>query len=672
MKPIATTVLTFVVIAGLSLPLFKAKADITSGLVGYWTFDEGTGSVAGDSGSGNHDGTINDSPLWVAGKVGSGALDFSLGGTVSLGVIQDTYPLSECAWIKTSSEGTSGYIISSLHFSIPYTGNGADQIGAYNNMGIVVSDSNVIDVGTWHHVCITADDTGNATIYIDGDANASGNIGVQTATSAFTVAATSFPGIIDDVRIYSRELSSLDVSELYDTTSGAAPDTTAPVVSSVASSTTATTASVTWDTDEAADSQVFYGLDTSYGNSTTLDTATTTSHDVPITGLSPSTLYHFKVVSADDSSNVGSSTDHTFLTQASDVDPPVISNISASGITTSAATIAWTTDEVADSQVYYGLTSSYGSSSNLDSSLVTSHSVGLTNLQAGTTYHYLVVSRDSSDNTASSTDQTFDTTGSDVTAPIVSLGSPSGILAAGTTDVTISVATDEAATCKYGTNAGTAYGSIASTFLTTGGTTHSQSITGLSSGSHSYYVRCIDGSSNSNASDFTISFTIDQASSGSGGSRARSSSGGSTGGRFAVTTNSPVSANGTNLVSSYSQPSLSQFIELLIAIGAISPDKAASARALYPTTSVAAPPSLTFTRNLAISYSGADVRSLQQYLNSKGFMVAHTGVGSPGNETDQFGKATQAALKAYQTAVGLPATGLFGPLTREAVLRGAP
>ena len=98
---------------------------------------------------------------------------------------------------------------------------------------------------------------------------------------------------------------------------------------------------------------------------------------------------------------------------------------------------------------------------------------------------------------------------SDATAPVRSAGLPSGNQSAGTTQVTLSLTTDESATCKYGTTASTAYASIATTFATTGGTSHSDTITGLSNGqSYNYYVRCIDGSSNSNTDDYTISFSV--------------------------------------------------------------------------------------------------------------------------------------------------------------------
>ena len=88
--------------------------------------------------------------------------------------------------------------------------------------------------------------------------------------------------------------------------------------------------------------------------------------------------------------------------------PPVISSISSGIPTTTSATITWTTDEAATSQVNYGTTTSYGIASS-SATLATSHSIALTGLTASTAYHFQVQSVDSQGNTATSSDQTFTT-----------------------------------------------------------------------------------------------------------------------------------------------------------------------------------------------------------------------------------------------------------------------
>jgi len=69
--------------------------------------------------------------------------------------------------------------------------------------------------------------------------------------------------------------------------------------------------------------------------------------------------------------------------------------------------------------------------------------------------------------------------------------------------------------------------------------------------------------------------------------------------------------------------------------------------------------------NLTVGSVGEDVRTLQKFLNDKGFTVANSGPGSPGNETTRFGLLTKAALAKFQASVGIsPASGFFGPITR--------
>ncbi|HEX9505800.1 MAG TPA: LamG-like jellyroll fold domain-containing protein, partial [Acidimicrobiia bacterium] len=160
-----------------------------------------------------------------------------------------------------------------------------------------------------------------------------------------------------------------------------APDTTPPVISAVAASGITTTgATIGWTTDESSDTRIDYGLSNAYGQSTALNTALVTAHSQQLSGLTASTTYHYRVRSTDAAGNPAISGDFTFTTAAPDTTPPVISAISSSGVTTTTATIGWTTDELSDSQVEYGTTIAYGTSATQDSALVTGHSQQLSGL----------------------------------------------------------------------------------------------------------------------------------------------------------------------------------------------------------------------------------------------------------------------------------------------------
>jgi beta-lactamase superfamily II metal-dependent hydrolase len=141
---------------------------------------------------------------------------------------------------------------------------------------------------------------------------------------------------------------------------GGAPDITPPVISAVnASSITSASAVITWTTDELSNSVVDYGLTTAYG-STVTNTAMVTSHSISLSGLTASTLYHYRVKSTDASNNTATSTDYTFTTLA----PPVsklIESFADGNFTTNpvwgGTTTTWTV--VASSDVAAGATNSY-------------------------------------------------------------------------------------------------------------------------------------------------------------------------------------------------------------------------------------------------------------------------------------------------------------------------
>src|SRR6185295_437878 len=61
------------------------------------------------------------------------------------------------------------------------------------------------------------------------------------------------------------------------------------------------------------------------------------------------------------------------------------------------------------SKVNFGTSTAYGLSSQLDTTLALTHTVILSSLKRGTTYHYQVVSRDAANNTSTNPDASFKT-----------------------------------------------------------------------------------------------------------------------------------------------------------------------------------------------------------------------------------------------------------------------
>ncbi|TMF02898.1 MAG: hypothetical protein E6I52_08655 [Chloroflexi bacterium] len=87
---------------------------------------------------------------------------------------------------------------------------------------------------------------------------------------------------------------------------------------------------------------------------------------------------------------------------------PLISKVTVSpGLTSTSARITWITDVLADGQVEYGPTASYGRATPIDTRVDWRHDMQLTGLAAASTYHYRVRSRDATGALAVSADQTF-------------------------------------------------------------------------------------------------------------------------------------------------------------------------------------------------------------------------------------------------------------------------
>ncbi len=111
--------------------------------------------------------------------------------------------------------------------------------------------------------------------------------------------------------------------------------------------------------------------------------------------------------------------DPDFVPTAAPVDntPAVLSAVTACCLTTSNATITWTTSEPADGQVQFGTTTAYGSATTVDPTMVVSHNVLLLGLQSATVYHYRVISTDRGGNVTQSQDFTFSTATPGTTPP---------------------------------------------------------------------------------------------------------------------------------------------------------------------------------------------------------------------------------------------------------------
>ena len=181
-------------------------------------------------------------------------------------------------------------------------------------------------------------------------------------------------------------------------------DPNPPVIRDIVVETTDTTATISWKTNERTTGDVTYGPTVAYEDGAASDGMTALSHAVTLTGLTPNQGYHYEITAVDVDGNATPSGDKTFRAYY-DTAPPVIGgiNVTVSGNT---ATVTWTTDELATSQVDYGTTNVYGTTAE-NAALTMAHSMVIGNLSAESSYHFQVSSADVNGNTAVSDDQTL-------------------------------------------------------------------------------------------------------------------------------------------------------------------------------------------------------------------------------------------------------------------------
>lgn len=281
-------------------------------------------------------------------------------------------------------------------------------------------------------------------------------------------------------------------------------DTISPVISEISiNDLTGDSVTISWVTDEPGDTQIEYSTTPFYDSNTILIPSLTTNHIQTITGLIPSTLYHYRVRSRDAKGNLALSGDTIFTTTSSsqpdsiaeeDTDSPIISEIVVSSVTSTEATIIWITNEPSDSQIEYGTTDSYGDETNVIKYLVISHSHTLFSLSPSTTYHYRVTSRDLAGNSSVSEDRTFTTFfASDTTQPVISDIIVNDITSSA---ATISWVTDEYSTSQieYGLTTDYGFSTMTDAEMLVN---HSQSLTGLLPDNlYHYRIKSRDASGN--------------------------------------------------------------------------------------------------------------------------------------------------------------------------------
>ncbi|MBN1826818.1 MAG: hypothetical protein JW958_11185 [Candidatus Eisenbacteria bacterium] len=162
-----------------------------------------------------------------------------------------------------------------------------------------------------------------------------------------------------------------------------------------------TDAIVAWKTDEPTCGRVLFGRTEACGDSTPVDSTVSDKHEIFLDGLSPLTLYHYRVCCTDTAGNASLSTVGTFTTEGHvDTIPPRFGNIELTDLGEGKASVRWQTDEPSACSVEYGPDTTLGASIAKMDVFGFFHRFDVEGLETGRFYYFRAAARDTAGNEA--------------------------------------------------------------------------------------------------------------------------------------------------------------------------------------------------------------------------------------------------------------------------------
>lgn len=715
----------------------------SAAILGRWKLDEGTGSTATDSSDNGRNGTWSGTSSGNTGYYDTNATSsLSYSGSFSSGDDQvlitgiTTVTKSVTFWAYIPNlDGTTEMVSKSSSgqgFEVIING-GTIQFYTMGSDVIAASASSAnINLNAWNHVVATYNGGGTTMrVYINGAL--SGSTGTAPATvnnvenlyfGTWGSGGRQFVGKLNDVRLYDVELNATQVSNVKagSVDPDTPPDTTAPTVglsapasgASIGGSAVTLTAT---STDSVGVSGVKFYYDTSNligSEITATSSANTYTTTFNTTGLSEGS--HTLIAVARDAA--GNRATSTAVSVTVDNTAPTISSVATSSITSSGATVTWSTNESASTKAIYSVDTNYASTTTETdtSTRVASHSKALSSLLSCTLYNFKTVSRDAAGNSATSSASSFTTSGCAGSAsPSSSTSTPVTVSSAATTTLSddsrsLRVVTPANFTATSSTIVIQIKGLDSSTVLSSIGKPNSSlssaasiafdvkalinNVTELDSFAtavtvtYTYTDADVSGLTESSltmyhyySSTWTVldSCAVDTAANTITCTAPHFSV-------FAIFGTAPSTSGAARTPWKPSVPVIyhsSQSTECLqndektYASCTLLPESPAVSRVLTVAQKPASTCQMyTFTRTLRRGMVGEDVRALQKLMNCLGFTIAINGPGSPSKETTRFADRTVGAVKkfqeAYATEILSPlrltvGTGIFASLSQQKV-----
>ncbi|MBU0714994.1 MAG: carbohydrate binding domain-containing protein [Verrucomicrobia bacterium] len=203
----------------------KVELNDVSSEVGYWKLDEGAGTTAYDSSWRGNTGTLQGNPQWVDGQINS-ALSFNGSNYIDCGS-NNSFKVSAItmeAWVYSPTANFTGYnevagAEGAYGFPIWYNKIWI-HINTVNEGWHYCECSTALTWDGWHHVAFTYDGVNTMKCYQDGvlvltDTTSSSGPLQWSAPKLYigqvNTGSKLFKGMIDEVRIYNRQLSAEEI-----------------------------------------------------------------------------------------------------------------------------------------------------------------------------------------------------------------------------------------------------------------------------------------------------------------------------------------------------------------------------------------------------------------------------------------------------------------------------